>query len=68
MDYTEIWKKVTGKTPEGEVKLEYYVDTYTDGCCEMCYSTVTEVRFRLNDGRNTHTVSGWEIGIEETYF
>ena len=68
MDYTEIWTKLTGKAPSGDIRLEYNVDTYTDGCCDWCQSTVTEVKFRLTDGTITQTVTAWELGIEETYF
>lgn len=61
----EIWKEKTGTEATEALTLEYKITTSVEGCCELCYTDVTEVTFYISEGTKTVSVYGWEIGIHE---
>ena len=65
IDLTKVWKDMTGKEAVGEVSLGYATETYTDGCCEMCYSDVTETVFYLLNNNKRIRVSNYALNILE---
>lgn len=64
-DLTKVWKEKTGKDAVGEVLLGYMTDTYGDGCCDMCYSEVTETKFYLLNNNERIEVSNYSLNIVE---
>lgn len=66
-DLTKVWKEKTGKDAIGEVSLGYMTDTYGDGCCDMCYSEVTEIKFYLLNNGERIEVYEEAVGITEVY-
>lgn len=65
IDLAEIWKDETGKEAVGEVSLGYENETYTDGCCDICYSEVTETVFYLLNNNERIRVSNYALNILE---
>lgn len=65
IDLTKVWKDETGKEAVGEVSLGYETETYTDGCCEMRYSEVTETVFYLLNNNERIRVSNYALNILE---
>ena len=64
-DLVEVWKNETGKEAVGEVLLGYETETYTDGCCELCYSEVAETVFYLLNNNERIRVSNYALNILE---
>lgn len=63
IDLTKVWKDATGKEAVGEVSLGYVTETYTDGCCEICYSEISETVFYLLNGNERIRVEDYTVNI-----
>lgn len=65
INLAKVWKDKTGKEAIGEVLLGYTTETYTDGCCELCYSEVSETVFYLMNNNEKIRVEDSAINVVE---